>query len=108
MPSVAVTSVKLGSTVNPPGTALSSVTVNVIPSPSLAEASAMVRVGWSSLRIVPVAVSLAVTVADVPDTPRLTVNVSSASTMASSVVATVKVLVSRAFPVKPIPAVFSV
>ena len=66
MPSVAVPSVKLGVTVSPPDTALSSVTVNVIWSPSLADASAIVRAGVSSSRIVPVAVSLAVMVSEVP------------------------------------------
>ena len=50
--------------------------------------------------IVPVAVSDAVTVAEVPETARLTVKVSSVSTSVSSVVATVKVLVSPAVPVK--------
>ena len=62
----------------------------------------------SSLVIVPVAVSLAVTVSEVPETARPTVNVSSASTSVSSVVATVKLCVSPAVPVKLSPAVFSV
>ena len=48
--------------------------------------------------MVPVAVSLALTVPVVPETVRLTVNVSSDSLSASSVVATVKVLVSPADP----------
>ena len=43
MPSVAVPSVNEGVTVNPPATASSSVTVNVIESPSSADASAIVR-----------------------------------------------------------------
>ena len=108
MPFAAVPSVKLGVTVRPPDTAASSVTVNVIPSPSVAEASAMVNAGLSSLVIVPVAVSVAVTVTEAPDTLRPTVNVSSDSTSVSSVVAAVKVCVSPAVPAKLIPAVFSV
>ena len=44
---MAVTSVKLGVARNPPATALSSVTVNVIESPSLADASAIVNFGSS-------------------------------------------------------------
>ena len=93
-------------------------TVKVIPAPSAAEASAIVSTAGSSsvvrlalsssLRIVPVAVSVAVTVAEVPETARLTVNVSSGSTAPSSVVATVKVFASPAVPAKLIPAVFSV
>ena len=58
--------------------------------------------------MVPVAVSVAVTVSDAPDTARLTVNVSSSSFSLSSVVATVKVCVSSAVPAKLMPAVFSV
>ena len=97
MPFVAVTSVKLGVTVSPPDTALSSVTVNVIESPSAAEASAIVRAGLSLSRIVPVAVS--VTLTGVPsETLRLTVNVSAASLSSSSTVDTVKVCVSPAVP----------
>ncbi len=54
--------------------------------------------GGSSLRIVPVAVSVAV----IPEavTRRPTVNVSSGSNAASSVVATVKLFVSPAVPAK--------
>ena len=102
-------SVKRGVTVSPPGTALSSVTVNSIPSPSSAEASSMVTAGgtWSSSVIVPVAVPVAVTVAEVPDTLRATVKVSSDSSSLSSLVATVKVCVSPAVPAKLIPAMFS-
>ena len=58
--------------------------------------------------IVPVAVSVAVTSAVVPDTLKLTVNVSSGSWSSSSVVATVNVCVSPAVPVKLSPDVFSV
>ena len=80
MPSVAVPSVKLGVPVKPVSVALSSVSVKVIDSPSLAEAAAIVTcAGMSSSSIVPVAVSLAVTIAWVPETARLTVNVSSTS-----------------------------
>ena len=104
---------KLGVTVKPPATALSNVTVNVIESPSLADASAIVTSGVtpdfpSSSVIVPVAVSVAVTVSCVPETVRFTVNVSSGSTSVSSVVATVKVCVSPTVPAKVMPAVFSV
>ena len=105
---MAVPSVKLGVTVRPPATAASSVTVNSTPAPSSAEASAIVRVGKSSLRIVPVAVSVDTTFSEVPDTVRLTANVSSDSTSVSSVVATVKVCVSPAVPAKVSAAVFSV
>ena len=109
MPLVAVTSVKLGVTVRPPGTALSSVTVNVIASPSSADASAIVTAGAaSSSVIVPVAVSAVVTGNDVPETLRRTVNVSSGSASASSVVTTVNVCVSPAVPAKLIAAVFAV
>jgi len=62
----------------------------------------------SSSVIVPVPVSVAVTVSVVPDTVRPTVNVSSPSTRASSVVATVNVSVSPAVPAKARAAVFSV
>ena len=62
----------------------------------------------SSFVIVPVAVPVAVTVPAAPETLILTVKVSSASTAASSVVATVKVSVSPAVPAKLTPAVFSV
>ena len=101
---------KLGVTFNPPDTALSSVTVNVIESPSSAEASAMVTAAKapSSFVIVPVAVSVAVTDAEVPDTARLTVNVSWCSLTVSSVVETVKLCVSPAVPVNVSAVVFSV
>ena len=108
MPFAAVTSVKPGVTVKPPDTALSSVTVNVIESPSSADASAIVSPGASSSRIVPVAVSVAVTVSSVPETDSPTVNVSADSTSVSSVVSTVKVCVSPAVPAKLMPVVFSV
>ena len=62
----------------------------------------------SSLLMVPVAVSLLVTVSVVPVTARLTVKVSSGSTAVSSVVETVNVLVSPAVPVKVRAVVFSV
>ena len=108
MPLVAVPSVKLGVTVKPPETALSRVTVKLIESPSLAEASAMVTAGSSSLVIVPVAVSVASTAAEVSDTARPTVKVSSASSAVSSVVETVNVCVSPSVPVKVRAVVFSV
>ena len=108
MPFVAVPSVKLGVTVNPPDTALSSVTVNVRGSPSLADASAIVNVAVSSSAIVPVAMSVALTVREVPETVRLTMKVSSASTLESSVVATLKLCVSPAVPANVSAPVFSV
>ena len=109
MPSVAVPSVKPGVTFRPPATALSSVTVKEIASPSLAEASAIVTAALpSSLVMVPVAVSVAVTVTVVPETLRPTVNVSSVSTTASSVVDTVKLRVSPAVPANVSADVFSV
>ena len=58
--------------------------------------------------IVPVAVSVAVTVSEVPETVRLTVNLSFASMSVSSVVATVKVFFSPAVPAKVSAAVFAV
>ena len=58
--------------------------------------------------MVPVAVSVAVTVAEVPETARPTVKVSSSSTTSSWAVATVKVFVSPAVPAKASPAVFAV
>ena len=79
--------------------------MNVSASPSEAAASLIVTDGVaSSSRIVPVAVT------SVPSAVklRLTVKVSSASSTASSVVATVKVWVSPAVPAKLISAVFSV
>ena len=68
----------------------------------------MVTVALSSSLIVPVAVSVAPTAACVPETARLTVKVSSASNTSSAVVATVKVFVSPAVPVKLRAAVFAV
>ena len=62
---------------------------------------------WSSLRIVPVAVDVAVTRAEFPDTLSATVNVSSDSSALSSIVATVKLCLSPAVPAKLIPAVFA-
>ena len=105
---VAVPSLKLGVTVSPPDTALSSVTVKVRESPSAALSSAIVTAGVSSSVIVPVDLSVAVTVVSVPETSRPTVNVSSSSTSPSSVVATVKVCVSPLLPTKVMAAVFSV
>ncbi len=91
------------------GKASFSVILNVISSPSVADASSMVRANaLSSSWIVPVAVSVAVIVAVVPETVRLTVNVSSGSTSHSGRVATVKVCVSPAVPAKLRAAVFSV
>ena len=105
---VVVPSVKLGVTFNPPHTGLSSVTVNASWSPSSADASAIVTAGaLSSSKIVPVAVPAA-TVADVPETLRLTVKVSSVSLSASSIVATMKVCVSPSVPAKVMAVVFSV
>ena len=108
MPLVAVPSVKLGVTLKPSHTGLSSLTVNDSWSPSSADASVIVTAGAvSSSKIVPVAV-LAVTASEVPVTDRLTVKVSSDSSSVSWVVATEKVCVSPAFPVKLSPPVFSV
>ena len=101
MPLLAVPSVKLGVTVKPPATAWSSVAVKVIASPSSADASAIVSDAASSSRIVPVAMSVAITTAFAdggPSTSRRTVKVSSASPTASSVVGTVKVCVSPLLP----------
>ena len=83
---------------------MSSVTVKVMSSPSLADASAIVTAGLSSSRIVPVAAAL------VPRYGKLTlsVKVSSGSATVSPVVATVKVCVSPAVPAKLMAAVFSV
>ena len=106
MPFAAVPSVKLGVTVRPPVTALSSVTVKVIASPSSAAASAIVTAAPSSSRIVPVAISVVFT--DVLEAVKPTVNVSSGSRWESSVVATVKVCVSPCVPAKVSTAVFSV
>ena len=108
MPAVAVTSVKPGVTVSPPDTALSSVTVTVMAPPSLPFASSIVTAGsLSSSRIVPVAVDVS-TASEVPETARPTVKVSSASTSASSVVATVNFCVSPAVPAKVSAVVFAV
>ena len=89
------------------------VTVTVFAPPSSATElgstdSVMPVEAVSSFVIVPVPVSVAVTGAVVPDTDRLTVNVSLLSTTASSVVATLKVCVSPAVPVKVSTAVFAV
>ena len=88
------------------------VTVTVVPeAPSLrldGFADRFTSGAPSSLRIVPVAVSVAVIDCEVSETVRLTVNVSSASTTASSVVATVKVCVSFAVPAKVSGVVFAV
>ena len=117
MPAVAVPSVKLGVTVSPSCTAWFSVTVKVRDSPSTASeapAFAIVTVALlpvlprSSLVIVPVAVSVAVTVVEVPEMLRPTVKVSSSSTTVSSVVVTVKACVSPDVPAKARAAVFSV
>ena len=99
MPLVAVPSVKLGVTVRPPGTALLSTTAKVIRLPSCAQALPISAAAPSSSMIVPVAVSVAVTAVDVPETDRLTVNVSCSPSL-SAVVATVKVWVSPAVPAK--------
>ena len=61
----------------------------------------------SSLLMVPAPVSVEVTLSDVPETLKPTVNVSLASTTSSSVVETVKVLVSLAVPVNESAGVFS-
>ena len=108
MPSTAVPSVKLGVTVSPPCTALSRVTVKVIPEPSEALASPIVTSALSSSLIVPVPVSVDVTPDGASETVRPTVKVSFASSTASSVVDTVKVSVSPAVPLKLIPAVLAV
>ena len=102
--------VKLGVTLKLPDTALSSVTVNVIESPSAADTSSIVTAAGapSSLVMVPVAVSLAVTSTVVSETARPTVKVSFSSAFVSSVVATVKVLVSPAVPANVSADVFSV
>ena len=101
---------RLGVTVRPPDTALSSVTVKVIESPSSALASSIVTAAKSpsSFVMVPFAVSVAPTAACVPETARLTMKLSLRSASVSSIVATVKVCVSPAVPVKLSAAVFSV
>ena len=100
---------KPGVTVSPPCTAAPSVTVKVIELPSDALASLTVTVAPSSLLMVPVPVSVEVIrlLSVVPEMDRPTVKVSLASTTASSVVETVKVLVSLAVPVKESAVVFS-
>ena len=111
---MAVLSVKEGVTVNPPATALSSVTVKVIVSPSMAAASAIVTVGKAPCRarersrIVPVAATVASTATVVPETDRATMNVSSSSTSESSMVATMRVRVSPAVPAKLMAVVSAV
>ena len=93
MPSTAVPSVKDGVTVSPPCTASDSVTVKVMDSPSDALASFTVTAALSSSSMVPMPVSLEVTPLGALETVKLTVNVSSASSTASSVVVeTVNVL----------------
>ena len=82
--------------------------MKAIASPSSPEASSIVTAAESSSVTVPVAVSVARTVWEVPETRRLTVKVSSYSASSSSVVETVNVRVSLALPVKLIAAVFSV
>ena len=76
-------------------------------SPSSAFALFTVTVAPSSLLIVPVPVSVAVMLSDVPETLKPTVKVSFASSAASSVVETVKVCVSPFVPVKVSAVVFS-
>ena len=98
MPLIAVPCDWLGVTVSPPSTAADSVTVKVMSSPSLALASLTVTVALSSLVIVPMPESVAVT-SDL-EAVRLTVKVSFSSTTTSSVVDTVNVFVSFAVPVK--------
>ena len=61
----------------------------------------------SSSTIVPVALSVAITVSDVPETGKLTVNVSSSSASPSLVVATVNVCVAPVVPLKLNRAPFS-
>ena len=108
---------KLGVSVKPPGTALSSVTEKERASPSSAralvavteaETAGVLSDAVSSLVIVPVAVSLAVTGCVVPETVRATVKVSSASTSSSSVVATLNACVSPAVPLKAMAGVLAV
>ena len=111
---VAVPSVKLGVTVSPPCTAWFKVTVKVRASPSTALTFAIVTVALPPVRppsssvMVPVAGSPAVTPEGAFDTLRLTAKVSSSSTTASSMVATVKVCSSPTVPVKLSAAVLAV
>ena len=100
-------SVKLGVTVSPPCTALSRVTVKVISEPSEALASSIVTSAASSLLMVPVPVSVDVTPDGASDTLKLTVKVSLASNTTSAVVATLKLFVSPAVPLKLSAEVFS-
>ena len=102
---MAVPSVKLGVTVNPPDTSASSVTVKVSKSPSPADVSEIVNAAASSSTITPFAL---VAFTALSETLRLTSNTSFASAAASSVVATVKVCVSPAVPAKVSVFVFSV
>ena len=88
--------------------------MNVRVSPSSAEESAIVTSGamllsgGSSSKIVPVPVSVAVTDSEVPETFRLTVNVSSGASLSlSSVISTRIVCVSPSVPAKVSAAVFS-
>ena len=108
---MAVPPLKLGVTWNPPETASFSVTVNVRESPSSADASPIVTAAAtapvSSSKIVPVAVSVAVTVSVVPEIPRLTMNVSSSSGSVSPLVCTQKDFVSPLVPVKASGSVFA-
>ena len=76
-------------------------------SPSEALASFTVTAALSSLLIVPVPVSVAVTPLGALETVRPTVKVSFASSTASSVVSTVNVSVSPLAPVKVSAVVFS-
>ena len=89
-------SVNEGVTVSPPWTALSRVTVNVIMSPSAAEALSMVTAALpsSSLRVTSVLVKVSVVTVVVPETD----SVSSPSTTASSVGVSENVTVSAVLP----------
>ena len=72
-------------------------------------ASAIVTAGVAPASVmVPVAVSVATTSPDAPETVRPTVKVLFELLFVSSAVATVKVLVSPTVPVKSIAVVFSV
>ena len=116
MPFVAVTSVKLGVTVRPPGTTLSSVTVNASEPPSLASASATVRIGVSSSLIVPVPATTAIASPSPvyhhhgSDCERVspTVRVSASSGIESSFVQIEKCFFSPAVPANVICSVFAV
>ena len=93
---MAVTSSSVTLTVVPPCTALSSVTLNSSPPPSVRLTSSIDSAASSLSVSVPVAVSLSVT--RVLNELRLTSNVSVASTTASSSESTVKVWISPAVP----------